>query len=244
VGEVNLVLIGGIGDSGKSEFARSLANDPGIETLRVSDEFRDTYREVYGFKLGEKLGAEVVNEDWKSRAEPAAVRRLIDKIRQKKMAGSCRTLVLNSHFATYSPGGFMAGLDPQSLKDICVACDLIEGGKTGRGAAAIVLVDISISDVLRRRKAVWQSKPAFSMGFALNQDLEFNRLYALQYYSTLSSLVGAKRVSYWRVVLDWPEEYISKSIDQNGTFHFQLSELKNKLTAGGVIGEAREPAAP
>jgi hypothetical protein len=237
-GELSLIMMGGIGDSGKSSFADAIAKRPSVRVLRVSDYLR-RHLEV---PTDRKLGAEVVNVDWKSRAEQKAALDLGEEVGNLR-AGGCKTLIVNSHFATYSPGGFMMGMDPGSLRSVCKACELCGnvvkpvGDSSGeRVRAAVVLVDIGISDVLRRREAQWQSKPAFSMGTALIQDLEFNRLYSLQYYQILSSIIGFGGVEYYRLLLDWQDIHsLERPLEQAPGFQLKLRELSDYLIERRLI---------
>ena len=216
---MSLVFLGGIADSGKSALLREIdrvgnskniakCEREGIERNEKDDEVRliyisDSFKQPLNAPDG-PLSAAVIYVDWKSK-ESVAIDDLCKKIVNWRDGTMNRTLIINSHFATYSPGGFMMGLDPPNLRRICVACNLC--GENKQEKAGVILVDIGVSDVLQRREAQWKVNPeVFSTGTGLLQDLEFNRLYALQYYNTLARILDDdedERVFYHRALVDW-----------------------------------------
>jgi len=226
------VFLGGTADSGKSDMMAAIASrrSADVQPFSISAFFRSALAddlEVARLPRDE-MGSEVALIDWKS-SEQRAVQQFIrnhdaadrtekDGIRRKTPAGlpvcikeNRVTAIINTHFATYSAGGFMMGLDPPSLREICEACKLISRQKDAwavhpQARAAVVLVDIGIGDVLHRREANWTTKvDAFTAGAALIQDLEFNRLFALQYFNVLTGLLTPAKVFYKRVFIDYKE---------------------------------------
>lgn len=218
-GEISLVFLGGIADTGKSALTRVIEQRiAGVVPIKISEYFKLALQEKLTMTIDGPLAAAMVySVDWKS-VESRAVEMLIKDIREDFRAKRhCKTLLINTHFATYSPGGYMMGLDPQSLLALCDACNLCEDESVQK--AFIVLVDIGITDVLQRREKQWmkmfdgtsatqdqESKAKkhemFSTSLGLTQDLEFNRLYALEYFNTLSTVLP-KRVKYHRIFVDW-----------------------------------------
>lgn len=228
--EVSLVLIGGIADSGKSALMEELQGIDGVQAIRISD----CFREPLEAPENKPLSAGVIYRDWKSEAEVKGVKELGDKIATLRGEKGLKTLLINTHFATYSPGGYMMGLDPASLKQICMDCKLCDA--ESKGKAAVILVDIGVGDVLQRREEQWKKKEqwekaedVFPTGPGLVQDLEFNRLYALQYYNTLNLILrGPDRVFYYRAFVDY-KQIKDLTGDLKKSYAFQ--QAKDKLVS-------------
>jgi len=241
-GEITLVFLGGIADSGKSALMGKLKTLEGVEFENISDHFKTA--------LGEDTLQALDFLDWKSKAESKAVQNLgnrIQELRQhRKGPSEFSTLIVNTHFATYSPGGFMMGLDPPHIQKICEYCNLCSLNSDNPGSpytkAAVILVDIAISDVLQRREAQWTSNTERSAtGPGLIQDLEFNRLYALQYYNALAHVLGPARVAYKRVVTDWRITDNSKPKEETTALTVVFGQLADFLRESGIItGKLRD----
>lgn len=235
--EISLVFLGGIADSGKSALIDVLQEGrPGVKGVRVSDYFRKPLEAPEN----EPLSAGVIYRDWKSEAEHKAVEALTADIKLFRGSG-LETLIINTHFATFSPGGYMMGLDPPSLQEICKACLL--DGPTRKLKAGVILIDIGIGDVLQRREEQWKTKEqwskhedVFPTGPGLAQDLEFNRLYALQYYSTLGMILSPSRVFYYRAIVDYKQIKDLRS-DLKNTLAFQRTkdQLVEFLRSVGIV---------
>ncbi len=228
--ETSLIFIGGIKDSGKSELAKRLGTGSGFKVARISDYFRDV---LDGWPKDKKdLTAAVVYMDWK-KDEGRAIQKLCSDIPtwRTDQGISLKTLVINSHYATYSPGGFMMGLDPESLRILCDKCNLFLPKSVGR--VAVVLVDIGISDVLARRERRWiHQTDDFPTGPGLAADLDFNRLYALQYYNCLAAMLGPQRVAYYRAVIDYKDMGDYKDeLSKTGAFDKTYGLLEKFLNA-------------
>jgi hypothetical protein len=202
----------------------------GVEAIRISDCFKKPLDAPDDEK--KPLSAGVIYRDWKSEAEPKGIEELGNRVKQlRDQKSDMSTLVINTHFATYSPGGYMIGLDPPSLRQICIDCMLCK--PDSKGKAAVVLVDIGIGDVLQRREEQWKKKEqwekpedVFPTGPGLAQDLEFNRLYALQYYNTLNLILkDAERVIYYRSFVDY-KQIKDLTGDLRKTSAFQQSKDK------------------
>jgi adenylate kinase len=241
-GEISLVFLGGIADSGKSDLRPKLEALPGVKWVNISTHFKKALEGFFLKNLGEaNVALDYV--EWKSKAEDTAVQLLGEEIKQlRKENGSAdfNTLIVNTHFATYSPGGFMPGLDPPHIRQICQYCNLRAPNvddENPAGKAAIILVDITISDVLQRREDRWNEKPgrSASTGPGLIQDLEFNRLYALQYYNVLSHILGSDRISYYRVLMDWRSKDMSIPVEQTRALKDAFKELKEFLERENIL---------
>ena len=233
---LSLIFIGGIADSGKSVLIDQIsahAND--VKSFAVSDFLKDTLSTKRNYTK-EKLGPEVTLIDWKSH-EPDAIKELCAKIEECFNDVSKNTVIVNTHFATYSPGGFMIGLDPNSIDLICHACKLTDPGATSK--AVVVLVDIGIADVLHRREKRWTaSVDTFTIGSALAQDLESNRLYALQYYMLLTATLGRLRVLYHRLSVDYNSEtHLHEELEKVPEFKLALNTFSEFLAYHGFIRE-------
>lgn len=222
----SLIFIGGIKDSGKSDLAKKLGTDPGFRVARLSDYFGAV---LDGWPEKTDLTTAVVYVDWKRLAEGKAIDRLCSDIPNWRRDANLKTLIINSHYATYSPCGFMMGLDPESLRILCDKANLFLPNSEGR--VAVVHVDISVSDVLVRRERRWTHQTDdFPTGPGLTADLEFNRLYALQYYNCLVSFLGYRRVAYYRSVIDFKDvgDY-HKELTNTAAFDSAYNELKTFL---------------
>lgn len=242
-GEISLVFLGGIADSGKSALKIKLETLAGIEFVSISDYFKDALENY--FKLTEKTDGTLralEYVDWKSKSESKAIELLggkIQELRRRKGTDDFGTLIVNTHFATYSPGGFMIGLDPPHILQICQYCNLRTAQGQSEvlpGKAAVILVDIAISDVLQRREDQWkENTERSSMGQGLIQDLEFNRLYALHYYNILSQFLGPTRVAYHRVLMDWRKADTHKPIEDTDALKVVFGELREFLKEEQII---------
>lgn len=251
-GEISLVFLGGIADSGKSDLKPLLEKLPGVKWINISSQFKTALGEVFHQDFGEdNVALDYV--EWKSRAEERALQLLGDQIKElKREFPEFNTLIINTHFATYSPGGFLPGLDPPHIKRICEFCHLLLGKEqneissdkveTVKGRAAVILVDIAISDVLQRREDRWKHKPqrSPSTGPGLIQDLELNRLYALQYFNVLSQTLGPDRVSYYRVLMDWKNQDTRVPVDQTKALQLAFKELQEFLDKEKIVSR-QEP---
>lgn len=236
----SLLFVGGVADSGKSVLLNQVAGyAKDIKVFAVSDFLRNAL-EADHRNPSTKLGPEVTFIDWKS-YETKAVDGLVEQI------GECfqnephlKTIAINSHFATYSPGGFMAGLDATSIDRICNACHLTS---TATGKAAVVLVDIGLADVLHWRGQNWTSNiDAFGAGSALMQDLEFNRLYALHYYNILRTTLMNDCVLYQRVFLDYSKlTHFSDNLASESEFKIKLKSFTEFLKTELFTAHAWRP---
>ncbi len=135
----------------------------------------------------------------------------------------------------------MMGLDPPNLRRICLACNLCRERKEGK--AGVILVDIGVSDVLQRREAQWKVNPeVFSTGAGLLQDLEFNRLYALQYHSTLGRILNDQadeRVFYHRALVDWQNvKDLKKDLNEVPEFREMSRNLISFLEEKQILSRA------
>jgi hypothetical protein len=231
---LSLVFLGGIADSGKSALVQQLKLLDDVRAFSVSDFLRAALAQR-GKQPNTKLGAEVTFIDWKTFERDAIDYLCGDKQAQGIPDGlpSCfddtkvRTVIINTHFATYSPGGFMVGLDPNSIAKLCDKCRIV-GTKEAR--AAVVLVDIGIADVLHRREERWtKDVDPFTTGAALAQDLEFNRVYALHYFNILTSLLGHERVTYSRVFVDYSQVVLHEELMNVPAFTIALNKLYDVL---------------
>ena len=231
---LSLVFVGGIADSGKSKLIELVTNQlTDITALRVSDSLRVALDAAKKNPKPE-LGPEVTFIDWKH-YEDAALRDLVSRLKIIINGNTkTKTVIVNTHFATYSPGGFMVGLDPASIAVICKTCQLTDGADSP-GKAAVVLVDLGIADVLHRREERWTEKAdGFPRGSALVQDLEFNRMYALQYHGVLTSLIQA-RALYKRIHVDYTSKHDLGPLEEDlkkAAFKFATF-----LTESGFSGE-------
>jgi adenylate kinase len=236
----NLVFLGGIADSGKSLLLKHVCppDHPTIHNAKVSTYFG--HQLLTGSEKGKELTASVCYTEWKS-SEPYAVDELAADIRKWRVEKTVRTIVLNTHFATYSPGGFMMGLDPDSIKKLCEACSLHLGNTDAH--AAVVLIDTTIAEVLKRRGSDWKNHgESFFTGPSLSADLEYNRLFAFQYYDCLAHALPANRVWYERILVKWeelkehqPEDVVVKSAVFSTAMRSLrdfLEKLPKKPTAG------------
>lgn len=219
-----LAFVGGIADSGKSPLLEELVRQEADKTvLRVSDSLKISL----GFNQNEKLPPAVTLTDWKVLGEPDAVKHLCSSIREAMNAApGPKAFLLNTHFATHSPSGFLPGLDPDSIFSLCEACNLTANESKVR--VAVVLIDIGVASALRLRQKDWK---AYSKGAgggpALTADLDFNRLYSLYYYHTLCSILPRERVLYRRLVLQWDEVAgAEKPIAQTEAFKAALAVLR------------------
>lgn len=235
-GEISLVFLGGIADSGKSDLKPKLERVPGVKWINISTHFKAALAEVFGRQFGEdNVALDYV--EWKSLAEENALKLLeIEIKRLKQDSPDFTTLIINTHFATYSPGGFLPGLDPPHIKKICEFCHLRGGKEQNVGRAAVILVDITISDVLQRREDRWKEKPqrSPSTGPGLIQDLELNRLYALQYFNVLSQTLGSDRVSYLRVLMDWKVKDNTRPVSETLALKYASDKLIKFLESEGL----------
>jgi hypothetical protein len=136
----------------------------------------------------------------------------------------------------------MIGLDPQHIREICQHCNLISAkhpSEPRTNKAAVILVDIAISDVLQRREVRWKKMTErTASGSRLIQDLEFNRLYALQYYIVLCQVLGPERVCYKRVLMDWriPADD-TKPVAETSALINVFNDLHRFLVAENIIIE-------
>src|ERR1051325_1201367 len=117
--QISLVFLGGIADSGKSDMMEELKSLNGVRAVRISDYFKDPLNATQD----PILSAGAIYRDWKSEAEAQAVASLCKDIRswrenlpdptdlatrrldtiEDSVSDNFTTLIVNTHFATYSP---------------------------------------------------------------------------------------------------------------------------------------------
>jgi hypothetical protein len=234
---LSLLFIGGIADSGKSVLVKKLAEYASdIKLFPISEFLRDALAAAHKNPL-DKLGAEVTLIDWKTH-EPKAIDGLVAQIKDCFKDEAIRTVVINTHFATHSPGGSMAGLDPDSIDRICEACHLAES-QTAK--VAVVLVDIGLADVLQWRGQHWTSNniDAFATGSELMEDLEFNRVYALHYYNVLRTTVDKERVLYHRVFMDRSKFAQLSELENQAEFQLIFNKFTDFLKANEFTNQTK-----
>jgi adenylate kinase len=187
--EHTIVFVGGITDSKKTELLKSL--QPLISTTAHVFPVGECFAEVFSSEDNPIGVEEIPYRDWKER-EDLAVLKLIAKIREEPK----QTCVIKTHYATYSPSGFMPGLEPPSLELIYTK---IKPKRIG-----IVLIDCNLQEVLTVRSGAHSAKKGSrEAGYSVThiaEDLQYNRAYAWQYCSFLRSLSGGgNAVRYKRV---------------------------------------------
>lgn len=230
---ISLVFLGGIADSGKTALAESLAQNSEVRAEKISRFFRDAMP-VLRKGNGDQGRPALIYADWKSTGEEGAIDKLCNDIgtwRRERL----KTLIINTHFATYSPGGYMMGLDPISLQRICKACNLIDD--ESKTKAAVILVDISFSDVLqwRARHPTVDLSGSVSVE-AIARDLEFNRLYALQYYTALVGLIGSQQVLFYRCLIDHQGSgSLDTSLPNTNAFKVAKEGARSFLKTSGML---------
>ena len=221
--EISLIFVGGVADSGKSILIDKV-NEliEAEENVSIAEERISHYlKEPLGWPPDKRLTSAASLKDWKI-YEERAISQLCESIKTHRTNG-VKCIIINTHFATYSPGGFMIGLDPSSLKMLCDACNLLEPESSKK--AAVVLADISISDVSRKKEESWKDQGNFSTTQSLMDDLEFNRLYALQYFNTLSNILKFNRVMFQRISVNWRAAAAYPTGDEN----FELNTRARSL---------------
>ena len=205
---IRLLFVGGSTDSLKSKaidhlarrLTRGLREDDTDEvSLRVSRYLAEQVGKRRGRELGDPSELQGLIDslplyEWKD-SESDAVDGIIATI--IRAPGPVGLRILNCHFASYSPSDYMMGLEVSSLEKICDK--VYRDAPRDEGVlVGVILVDRSIDAILEQKREEMQAS-SYSVPAVLD-DLRYNRLYSLIYYSVLSGLLGPQCVKYRRIV--------------------------------------------
>lgn len=221
----SLVFLGGITYSGKSLFLDKIdpdsmtelagRNPKNIMGIRVFNYFKDI------MDLPESFNTNALTlTNWKTH-ENEAVNKMVLDIKNWSTNNILETVIFNTHYATNSPSGFQLGLDIHSLRRIMESCHYYESDNKAK--VAIILIDIDVSDILKRREYHWSSYKVHEPISHILKDLEFNRLYSYQYNTIISSIIGADRVIYKRIQLNLKNTSDLSDTELKKTSAFELA---------------------
>ena len=246
VHEIPILFLGGSTRSGKSIIGNRLEKKllVGVQRIKFSEMLKRHLTDPRNKKLPDEdpLSSGVVYVDWKSQAESEATKDLCKEIksRRQKDAEGFKLLIVDTHFATFSPGGYMMGIDPTGLRAICDCCNLL--GEKSQKKVVIGLVNIGLGDVLQVLEGNWTKTnlTAFPSASAIMPDLEMNRLYAMAYYNVIASLVGPSRILFHRTFVNFNDARNAAFEDGNRRLHEAAEEMARFLDREQIVQIAVE----
>jgi hypothetical protein len=211
-----LIFVGGVSRTEKSRLIRMVCTPPTYHHVQISGHYENA---IWPDDVGRPDRLRSV--EWKL-FEPKAIESLCNEVRPlvEGPGQAPGAVVINTHFASRSGRGFMAGTDPGGIEQICSAMQLLEEGSAAR--AGVILIDGSPTAIADRIRGD-------GMLGTLNEqrdvedDLTQNRSISRDYYHTLVGLIGYQRTRYESLLIDFSQN--PKSIESEMLKHRQQFEI-------------------
>ena len=185
-------FIGGANNVGKTtiidRYLLDLFKEDGkkVKSLRTGIMYQDECKKKNLITQDEEAVSQTL---WDS-VQRTVSQQIIDTIKSE----SADLLLINTHYASASPFGYLMGLDINFLEEIGSALK----SSTASPFASVMLIDATLAEVLSRCRSNRVTSGRYMPSDDVRFDLELNRLYSYQYFHILTSILGQSNSIYSR----------------------------------------------